>query len=240
MSIFKKKVKIDPNKLPRHIAFIIDGNGRWAKARGLTRSMGHRAGFDNVKKMINLVHDMGINHMSIYAFSTENWNRPQEEVDFLMDLFREMLQSDYLSELDFKPRLNVCGDPSRFAPDIQELIKKRMDETKDNTDMVFNLCINYGGRSEIVNAVNRIIEDKVKNVDIETFSKYVYTANQPDPDLIVRTSGELRLSNFMLWQCAYSEFIFPKIFWPAFSKKDLENCIIAYQKRNRRFGAIKK
>lgn len=240
MGIFRKKEKINPDKMPKHIAFIIDGNGRWAKARGLTRSLGHKAGFENVKRILNDVYEMGIKHMSVYAFSTENWNRPDDEVKFLMDLFREMLQKDYLAELNFKPRLNVCGDASRFDKDIQDLIVKRTAETKDNTDMVFNLCINYGGRSEIVNAVNNIIKDGKKEVDIETFSSYLYTAGQPDPDLIIRTSGEYRISNFMLWQMAYSEFIFPKIFWPGFTKKDLEDCIIAYQKRNRRFGAIKK
>jgi len=209
MGIFKKD-KINPNKIPTHVAFIIDGNGRWAKKRGLIRSMGHRVGFDNVKTILNEVHALGIKHMSVYAFSTENWNRPQEEVDFLMDLFREMLSSDYLSNLSFKPKLNVCGDPSRFAPDIQELIKLRTKETENNTDLVFNLCINYGGRSEIVNAVNNIIKDGKKKITIEEFSNYLYTAGQPDPDLIIRTSGEYRMSNFMLWQMAYSEFIFPK------------------------------
>jgi len=239
MGIFKKD-KINPNKIPTHVAFIIDGNGRWAKKRGLIRSMGHRVGFDNVKTILNEVHALGIKHMSVYAFSTENWNRPQEEVDFLMDLFREMLSSDYLSNLSFKPKLNVCGDPSRFAPDIQELIKLRTKETENNTDLVFNLCINYGGRSEIVNAVNNIIKDGKKKITIEEFSNYLYTAGQPDPDLIIRTSGEYRMSNFMLWQMAYSEFIFPKTYWPSFTKKDLYKCIINFQKRNRRFGAIKK
>ena len=240
MGIFNKKEKINPNKIPKHVAFIIDGNGRWAKQRGLIRSMGHRVGFDNVKTILNEVYALGIKHMSVYAFSTENWNRPQEEVDFLMDLFREMLKSDYLIELSFKPKLNICGDPSRFAPDIQKLIKERTKETENNDDFVFNLCINYGGRSEIVNAVNNIIKDGKKKVSIEDFSNYLYTAGQPDPDLIIRTSGEYRISNFMLWQMAYSEFIFPKTYWPSFTKKDLYKCIIAYQKRNRRFGAIKK
>ena len=240
MGIFNKKEKINPNKIPKHVAFIIDGNGRWAKQRGLIRSMGHRVGFDNVKTILNEVYALGIKHMSVYAFSTENWNRPQEEVDFLMDLFREMLKSDYLSELSFKPKLNICGDPSRFAPDIQKLIKERTKETENNDDFVFNLCINYGGRSEIVNAVNNIIKDGKKKVSIKDFSNYLYTAGQPDPDLIIRTSGEYRISNFMLWQMAYSEFIFPKTYWPSFTKKDLYKCIIAYQKRNRRFGAIKK
>lgn len=240
MGIFNKKDKINPNKIPKHVAFIIDGNGRWAKKRGLVRSMGHRVGFDNVKTILNEVYALGIKHMSVYAFSTENWNRPQEEVDFLMDLFREMLQSDYLNELSFKPKLNVCGDPTRFAPDIQKLIKERTKETENNTDFVFNLCINYGGRSEIVNAVNNIIKEGKKKVSIEEFSNYLYTVGQPDPDLIIRTSGEYRMSNFMLWQMAYSEFIFPKTYWPSFTKNDLYKCIVAYQKRNRRFGAIKK
>ena len=240
MGIFKKMDKINPDKIPNHVAFIIDGNGRWAKKRGLIRSMGHRVGFDNVKTILNEVHALGIKYMSVYAFSTENWNRPQEEVDYLMDLFREMLNSDYLSDLSFKPKLNVCGDITKLARDIQELIKLRTKETENNTDLIFNLCINYGGRSEIVNAVNNIIKDGKKKITIEEFSNYLYTAGQPDPDLIIRTSGEYRISNFMLWQMAYSEFIFPKTFWPSFTKKDLYKCIVNYQKRNRRFGAIKK
>jgi len=237
---FKKKKEIDFSRLPKHIAFIIDGNGRWAKQRGMTRSMGHQVGFDNVKTILKAVQKIGIKYMSVYAFSTENWNRPKEEVDFLMNKFREMLKSDYLKEFDFKIRLNVCGDHQKFDEDIQILIRERMDETKNNDDFVFNLCINYGGRSEIVNAVNNVIKDNLEKIDIATFSKYMYTANQPDPDLIVRTSGELRLSNFMLWQCAYSEFEFPKTYWPAFTVKDLEDCIIEFQRRDRRFGAIKK
>lgn len=230
---------LDLARLPKHIAIIIDGNGRWAKQRGLTRSMGHKAGFDNVKTIFKEVHRLGIKHLTIYCFSTENWNRPKEEVDYLMDTFRKMLKSNYFADLSFKPKLNICGDPTRFAEDIQQLIKERMEETKDNNDMTLNLCMNYGGRSEIVNAVNVALKDGVKEFSIETLSNYMYTKGQPDPDLIIRTSGELRLSNFLLWQCAYAEFIFPKIYWPAFTVDDLKDCLISYQNRERRFGTIK-
>lgn len=233
------KQELDLTRLPKHIGIIIDGNGRWAKQRGLTRSMGHKAGFENVKRIFNEVYKIGIKHLTIYCFSTENWNRPKEEVDYLMNTFRKMLKSDYFADLGFKPKLNICGDPTRFAPDIQKLIAERMEETKNNTDITLNLCMNYGGRSEIVHAVNTAIKDGVTNFDIETLSNYMYTRGQPDPDFIIRTSGELRLSNFLLWQCAYAEFSFPKIYWPAFTADDLKDCLISYQNRDRRFGAIK-
>lgn len=235
----KKQPQIDPSRVPRHIGLIIDGNGRWAKQRGLTRSMGHQAGFENVKTIIKEAKKIGVEIVTVYAFSTENWNRPQKEVDFLMNKFREMLKSDYYKDFGFNPKLNVCGDPTKFDKDIQELIVNRMEETKNNTDLIFNLCINYGGRSEIVNAVNRIIKEGIKEVTAESFSKYLYTANQPDPDLIIRTSGELRISGFLLWQCAYSEFSFPKVYWPAFTIKDFHNCILEFQNRDRKFGSIK-
>ncbi len=238
-SELETKQELDLTRLPKHIGIIIDGNGRWAKQRGLTRSMGHNAGFKNVKTIFKEVYNLGIKHLTIYCFSTENWNRPKEEVDFLMDTFRKMLKSNYFEDLNFKPKLNICGDPTRFAPDIQKLIAERMEETKNNTDITLNLCMNYGGRSEIVHAVNTAIEQGVNKFDIETLSKYMYTAGQPDPDFIIRTSGELRLSNFLLWQCAYAEFSFPKIFWPAFTVDDLKDCLISYQNRDRRFGAIK-
>lgn len=233
------KQELDLNRLPKHIGIIIDGNGRWAKQRGLSRSMGHKAGFDNVKRIFNAVYELGIKHLTIYCFSTENWKRPKEEVDYLMDTFRKMLSSNYLKEFNFKPKLNICGDPTRFDNDIQQLIKERMEETKDNTDIILNLCMNYGGRSEIINAINTGIKDGVKEFTIETLSNYMYTKGQPDPDFIIRTSGELRLSNFLLWQCAYAEFIFPKIYWPAFTVDDLKDCLISYQNRDRRFGSIK-
>ncbi len=233
------KQELDLTRLPKHIGIIIDGNGRWAKQRGLTRSMGHKAGFENVKKIFKAVYALGIKHLTIYCFSTENWNRPKEEVDYLMDTFRKMLKSNYFADLNFNPKLNVCGDPTRFAPDIQELIALRMEETKNNTDITLNLCMNYGGRSEIVYAVNAAIKDGVKEFDINTLNNYLYTKGQPDPDLIIRTSGEIRLSNFLLWQCAYAEFSFPKIYWPAFTEEDLKNCLINYQNRDRRFGSIK-
>ncbi len=226
------------NHLPNHIAYIIDGNGRWALKRGLSRSMGHKAGFKNLQKIVDETFKLGIKYVSIYGFSTENWNRPKEEVDFLCDLFREFVASDFSKEESYI-RLNVMGDYARFPKDLVEELEKALERTKHNTKCVLNLGINYGGRDEIVYAVNNLIASGKKQVSAEDISNALYTKGQPDPDFIIRTSGEQRISNFMLWQSAYSEYYFPKIYWPAFNKKCLMEALAEYQKRNRRFGAIK-
>lgn len=236
--MFEKR-KLNPDKFPQHIAFIIDGNGRWANKRGLPRTMGHRAGIIACKDVLEECYNLGIKYVSMYAFSTENWNRPKEEVDTLFELFREFINND-MEELFTKDvKFMVSGDYTAFPEDLVEVIEKSLDRTKDNSKMTINLCINYGSRSEIVRAVNNIIADGLKTVDEKTISKYLYTATIPDPDFIVRTSGENRLSNFMMWQASYSEFYFPKTFWPDFNKKALYKALISYSKRNRRFGAIK-
>lgn len=229
----------DLKKLPKHIGFIIDGNGRWAKARGMTRSMGHNAGFKTLEKIIKeCFYTYNIPMVSIYAFSTENWNRPEKEVNYLIDIFRKYVGDTFAKNYP-RVKLNVMGDYTKFPDDVAENAKKSMEETKNNTEFILNLGINYSGQDEIVMAVNKIIEEKIDVVDRDIISKHLYTGEQPPLDFVVRTSGEQRLSNFMLWQVAYAELYFPKVHWPAFDKKCLLEALLEYQSRDRRFGAIK-
>ena len=227
-------------KLPNHIAFIIDGNGRWAKSRGLTRSLGHKAGMENLKKILKeTFYSYGIKYASVYCFSTENWNRPKKEVDYLMKLFADYVSDDFIREFP-NVKLTIMGDISVFPDKLKNNALNAIEATKKNSKFVLNLGINYGGRDEIINAVNKLISSGEKVATKENLSRFLYTCNLPDPDFIIRTSGELRLSNFMLWQCAYSELYFPKVHWPAFSKKCLKNALIEYSKRDRRFGRVEK
>ena len=232
----KKELK----KLPRHMGFIIDGNGRWAKERGLTRSMGHKAGFNTLEKIIKeCFFNYGIESISIYCFSTENWNRPKKEVDYLRSIFRKMLKSDFLVKYP-EVRLNIMGDYAKFGEDIAVNAKELIEATnKRENKYTLNLGINYSGQDELVYAVNNIISEGITEVTREVIENHLYTAGQPLLDLVVRTSGEQRLSNFMLWQVAYAEMIFPKTYWPSFGKKDLYEALLEFQNRDRRFGAIK-
>lgn len=227
-------------KLPKHIGFIIDGNGRWAKQRGLPRSMGHAAGIKTLDLIIKecfYTHNIPI--VSIYAFSTENWNRPKAEIDFLASAFRKYLQAKAFTKRFPEVKLNIAGDYTKFPQDLVDNASQTIEQTKTNTKYVLNLCINYSGQDELVRAVNNIIKDGVKQVDRQTIEDYLYTKGQPPLDFVVRTSGELRLSNFMLWQLSYAELYFPKTHWPAFKKKQLFTALKEYQNRDRRFGAIK-
>ncbi len=233
------KKKLNHEKLPRHMAFIIDGNGRWAKKRGLPRSLGHTAGMIALKKAIKNSFDLGIKVVSIYGFSTENWNRPQDELDHLFKLFRDFIKSDLTDFDEYNIKFNVMGDYTKFPDDLVKEIEKSLLKNKEKCDFVLNLGINYGGRDEIILAINKILAEGKSSISKEEFSNYLYTNNLPDPDFIIRTSGEQRISNFMLWQNAYSEFYFPKTYWPDFNKKELIKSLINFQKRNRRFGAIK-
>lgn len=226
-------------KLPNHICFIVDGNGRWAKNRHLPRSQGHIKGFDKLAKVYKMVREIGIKYVSIYAFSTENWNRPKEEVDGLMKLFRRAIK-DFYNEKKYKDcRIEFLGSLDKFDEDIKNSALDIMEKTKTNTDFHINVCMNYGGREDIVQAVNKLIKDGKTEVTMEDISQNLYTSNSPDPDFIVRTSGEHRLSNFMPWQSTYAELYFPKVLWPDFGKKDLIDAIKEYSSRDRRFGAIK-
>lgn len=232
----------NPN-LPKHIAFIIDGNGRWAKKRGNSRSVGHKAGFENLKKHIEYIQQLGIKNLSIYCFSKENWNRPKEEVDYLMSLFNQVLdkvKQEYATK-DKDVRIIISGDmeDSRLPTQVRKKAKEIIELTKNKTGFILNPCINYGGRQEIIKAVNEIIESGKQNITADEFEKHLYTAEMLPLDFVIRTSGEKRTSNFMPWQATYSEWHFPKVFWPAFTKKHLIKALKVYLKRNRRFGAIK-
>jgi len=232
-------MKNDLRKLPMHIGYIIDGNGRWAKARGLTRSMGHKAGFKRLKEIIKeTFYNYNIKHISIYAFSTENWNRPKKEVDYLMKLFDGYLAEDFIKEFP-DVRVNIMGDLNKFSEELKNKAITLMDKTKTNNKFILNLGINYGGHDEILMAINSIIDKGITKVDKGIFEDHLYTKGQPPLDFLIRTSGEMRLSNFMLWQVSYAEFYFPKVHWPDFNKKELYLALKEYESRDRRFGAIK-
>ncbi len=235
-----EKLKNDP-RMPKHVALIIDGNGRWAKRRGLPRSVGHKFGFENLKKHIEYAQELGIKNLSIYCFSKQNWNRPEKEVEFLMTTFNQMLD-DYKKEyLDRDVRVVISGDmdDERIEESVRNKAKELMELTKNKAGFVINACINYGGREEILKAVNEIIASGETNIDQKAFEKYLYTADLLPVDFIIRTSGEKRTSNFLPWQSTYSEWYFPKVLWPSFSKNDLVKALKSFMKRNRRFGAIK-
>lgn len=228
-------------KLPEHVAIIVDGNGRWAKERNLPRTKGHDAGFQNLKKLGKYIFSKGIKYLSVYVFSTENFKRDKEEVEHLMDLFVLMFKKDK----DFFMKNNIkvvfSGRDEPLPKKVIEARDKLTEMTKNNTGGIFNVCLNYGGRAEIVDATKKIIEAGLKPEDIteETFKKYLYQ-NLPDVDLMIRTSGELRLSNFLLWEVSYSEFYFPETKFPDFSSDDFDDAILAFNKRDRRFGNAKK
>jgi len=223
--------------VPKHIAIIMDGNGRWAKARHLPRTAGHKRGVDTTKAVVKHAGEIGVEYLTLYAFSTENWMRPEGEVKDLMAMLRRFLKSDAIELLDNDVRLRVIGNRDRLSNDIVAMIESLENKSKNNNGMNLIIALDYGGRQEILNAVNNAIEIG-ENIKEEDFSKYLYTANIPDPDLLIRTSGEKRISNFLLWQCAYSEFIFTDILWPDFKPEDFDECIHEYQNRDRRYGGI--
>lgn len=234
---------LDRDRLPQHIAIIMDGNGRWAKLRGLPRIMGHRAGIKTVREVIKASRELGIKYLTLYAFSAENWKRPKQEVEMLMGFLNEYIDKELDSFVKNDIKLNVIGRISGLPDYVQPKLKKAIEKTKDCASMTLNVALNYSGRSEIVDAAKKFASlvksgrRAVNDLDEGLFSDLLYTRGQPDPDLLIRTSGEMRISNFLLWQISYSElYITPKL-WPDFSKKDLEEAIAAYQKRERRFGA---
>lgn len=228
-------------RVPNHIAIILDGNGRWAKKRGMPRSYGHVKGCENLEDICEVAKELGVKYLTVYAFSTENWKRSKEEVDGLMKLFRNYLKKCIKISQKNNMRVKVIGDVSAFDPDIQESIAKLENFSKDFTELHFQIALNYGSRDEITRAVNRMLEDQKAGkletpVEEETISNYLDTAGIPDPDLMIRTSGEQRLSNYLLWQLAYAEFYFTDVYWPDFNKEELLKAIEAYNNRNRRFG----
>jgi undecaprenyl diphosphate synthase len=230
--------------LPKHVAVIMDGNGRWAKRRGLPRIMGHKHGVDILKDLLRCCKDWGIKALTAYAFSTENWGRPQEEVEFLMTLFQRVLRQELREMLKENVRIGFVGNLKALPNALQAEISRSMEETKDNCGIDFNVATNYGGRQEILQACRAIAEKVDKGllqpseIDEETFEHHLYTTRNSDPDLIIRTSGEMRLSNFLLWQAAYSEIYFTDTLWPDFDRNEFKKALLAYQKRERRFGKV--
>lgn len=238
------KIDITGMKIPEHVAIILDGNGRWAKKRLLPRNAGHAAGAKTVEKIIEDAHNMGIKYLTMYAFSTENWNRPDSEVKGLMKLLRNYL-SDCIERADKNNMIcKVIGERSRLDADIVEKINELEECSKNNTGITFIIALNYGSRDEIARAVKRIAKDceegklNSEEVNEETINSYLDTAGIPDPDLLIRTSGEIRLSNYLLWQLAYTEFYFTDVLWPDFNAEELKKAIVQYNKRDRRFGKV--
>ena len=230
--------KLDLTRLPNHIAIIMDGNGRWATRRGLPRSYGHKAGCENLKKIIINLSDLGIKNASFFAFSTENWKRPQDEIDSIFNSVREYLHEDSHVLIEREIKLTYIGDLKRLPTDLVDAFKRVMEETKDCNKMTLNLAINYSGREEIVRAANKAITNG-KQITVEDFDRLLDLPEMPAPDFVIRTSGEQRLSNFMLYQMAYSELFFTKVLWPSFTNKDLQKALINFQHRERRFGGLK-
>ena len=230
--------------LPSHIAIIMDGNGRWAKKRGLPRIAGHKAGVKTVKRIVRASGELSLRYLTLYTFSQENWKRPKEEVSAIMNLLYETTKRE-MNELDENNvRLITTGRIEEFSPRKREILQKAREKTKDNTGLTLNLALNYSGRMEILDAVKRIIQDaqqtKIQDgqLDEKLFSTYLYTKDLPDPDLLIRTSGEMRLSNFLLWQTSYTELYVTEVLWPDFSVKDFYEAILDFQERERRFGKV--
>lgn len=234
----------EETSLPQHIAIIMDGNGRWAKQRGLPRNAGHRKGISRIKEIIKAARELGIKYLTLFAFSHENWDRPQREVDMLMRALDNFLKKELANLNKDNIRLRVIGRDSPIPLYLQERIKSAQEDTRDNSGLTLIIALNYGARQEIVDAVRRYAaavarqEESLELLDETRFSQFLYTAKIPDPDLLIRTSGELRISNFLLWQLSYSELYFLDKFWPDFSRQDLVEAIDVYQRRERRFGRI--
>lgn len=232
-------------KIPAHIAIILDGNGRWAKAKGMPRNYGHAQGSKNVERICEEAYRMGVKYLTVYAFSTENWNRPKDEVDALMKLLRNYMKTCLKNAAKNDMKVRVIGDKTGLDEDIRNRIAELEEATKDNGGLNFQIALNYGSRDEIVRAVRRVSEDvkegkvKPEDIDEKMFETYLDTHGIPDPDLMIRTSGELRLSNYLLWQLAYTEFYFTDIPWPDFTKEELSKAIEQYNRRDRRYGGVK-
>ena len=233
--------QVNFEQLPSHVAIIMDGNGRWAAQRHLPRVEGHRAGIDSVRDVVETSARLGIDVLTLYAFSVENWKRPRAEVNTLMMLLKRYIRLELGTLLKNNIRFRVIGRAEELAPDVQHELEIGIRQTAGNTGMLFNIALNYGGRAEIVDAARRAIAEGIAADDLDErrFGDLLYTAGQPDPDLLIRTSGEMRVSNFLLWQIAYSEIWVTETLWPDFRRRDLLEAVVAYQKRDRRYGGIK-
>ena len=242
MGLFRKRGntagQVDMSRLPRHIAIIMDGNGRWAKKRGLPRTAGHKAGAETFRDIATYCRELGVEYLTVYAFSTENWKRPKDEVDTIMELLEQYLQEAINTMERDHIRLKILGDTAALSPKLQQMVAQTNTISTHYEGFQANICLNYGGRSEILRAA-RLCAEAGEEWTEESFGKYLWSAGIPDPELIIRPSGELRLSNFLLWQCAYSEFYFCDTLWPDFDRAALNRAIIDYQGRDRRFGGVK-
>ena len=232
------KVELNKNALPKHVGIIMDGNGRWAKKRLLPRTAGHKVGVEVARNIMTCADELGIKYLTLYTFSTENWKRSKEEVDYLMDLLYQHIQK----EKDFYIKQNLrflhAGDLSKLSPELQNEITNLIGETKNNTGLTLILAINYGGRDELIRAMNKAISNGEKNITEGKLAEYLDNSSVPDADLIIRTGGEKRLSNFLMWQSAYSELEFNDTLWPDYKKKDFYNSLLSFQEKNRRFGGV--
>ena len=229
-----------PDRLPRHIAIVLDGNGRWATGRGLPRTAGHAVGAETFRRVATYCKDIGIEYLTVYAFSTENWKRSADEIETIMGLLEKYLHESIEKMERDKVKMKFLGDISVLSPKLRTLIAETEELSKKFDGVQVNICLNYGGRAEILHAINRYIEAGAPApLTEETFSQYLYTANIPDPDLVIRPSGEMRLSNFLLWQSAYSEYYSTDTLWPDFDERELDRAIVTYQKRDRRYGGTK-
>lgn len=249
MPLFKKKqpepeLSLSDIILPEHVGIIMDGNGRWAKKRGLPRSAGHRAGAQTFRKITRYCSNIGIKYLTVYAFSTENWKRPKAEVDALMKLFTEYMNESLRDFRDDDILIRFIGDRSAFSPEMLALMEENEEISKDRKGMVLNLAMNYGGRDELIHAIKQISQDvkdgklSIGDIDEQAVSDRLYTKGEPDPDLIIRPSGENRTSNFLLWQSAYAEYVIMDVLWPDFKERDMDAALIEYAKRSRRFGGV--
>lgn len=237
---------IDKTRLPEHIAIIMDGNGRWARRRGLPRAFGHRMGVESLRDIVKICSELKIKVLTVYAFSTENWKRPREEVSILMDLLVEYLNKEITELCRNGVRVNPIGRLAELPPPARDALRMAMERSSGNSGLVLNLALNYGGRNEIVEAVRAIVSDVEKGrlnaeqIDDKVISDHLYTAGQPDPDLLIRPSGDFRVSNFLLWQLAYTEFWLTPVLWPDFRRVHLLHALVDFQRRERRFGGLKK
>ena len=242
MGLFRKRGntagQVDMSRLPRHIAIIMDGNGRWAKKRGLPRTAGHKVGAETFRDIATYCRELGVEYLTVYAFSTENWKRPKDEVDTIMELLEQYLQEAINTMERDHIRLKILGDTAALSPKLQQMVAQTNAISTHYQGFQANICLNYGGRSEILRAA-RLCAEAGEEWTEENFGKYLWSAGIPDPELIIRPSGELRLSNFLLWQCAYSEFYFCDTLWPDFDRAALDRAIVDYQGRDRRFGGVK-
>ena len=226
--------------VPRHVAIIMDGNGRWARQRGWTRSEGHRAGYSNIRPVIEAISRHGVKYLTLFAFSTENWDRPRDEVHILMELLGKAITEQTISLHNEGVRIKHLGRSDRLTPQLQKALRDSVELTKDNTELTVSVAFDYGGRAEIIDAIKRIVDDGVSSEEIteDLFRRYLYTGEVPDPDLIIRTGGEMRLSNFLLWQSFYAEYYATPVLWPAFNEDEVAQAVDDYSRRQRRFGRV--